>query len=135
MSLFLSEATIQSVIERALVIAREQGFAINIAVVNDAGLLQGFLSMDGAVPGAIDVSIKKARTAALFRTDSLELGAAAQPGGAIYTLEATNGGLISFGGGVVLHDELGRTIGAVGVAGATVEADQIIALQAAGRSL
>ncbi|SFY02998.1 GlcG/HbpS family heme-binding protein [Azotobacter vinelandii] len=130
----LSESTVQHVIERARALAREQNFAINIAVVDEAGLLRGFLRLDDAVPGAIDVSIKKARTAALFRTDSLELGAAAQPGGAIYTLEATNGGLISFGGGVVLHDEQGQAIGAVGVAGATVEADQVIALHAAGRA-
>ncbi|WP_186039824.1 GlcG/HbpS family heme-binding protein [Burkholderia gladioli] len=134
MSHALNESTIQHVIERAQARAREQHFAINIAVVDEAGLLRGFLRMDDAVPGAIDVSIKKARTAALFRTDSLELGAAAQPGGPIYTLEATNGGLISFGGGVVLHDEQGQAIGAVGVAGATVEADQVIALHAAGRA-
>ncbi|CCG38063.1 heme-binding protein [Xanthomonas citri pv. mangiferaeindicae] len=132
MSHALNESTIQHVIERAQVCAREQHFAINIAVMDEAGLLRGFLRMDDAVPGAIDVSIKKARTAALFRTDSLELGVAAQPGGPIYTLEATNGGLISFGGGVVLRDE-DRVIGAVGVAGATVEADQAIALYAAGR--
>ncbi|MFG8922173.1 heme-binding protein [Pseudomonas aeruginosa] len=132
MSHALNESTIQHVIERAQARAREQHFAINIAVVDEAGLLRGFLRMDDAVPGAIDVSIKKARTAALFRTDSLELGVAAQPGGPIYTLEATNGGLISFGGGVVLRDE-DRVIGAVGVAGATVEADQAIALYAAGR--
>lgn len=130
----LSEPTVQHVIERARALALEQNFAINIAVVDEAGLLRGFLRLDDAVPGAIDVSIKKARTAALFRTDSLELGAAAQPGGAIYTLEATNGGLISFGGGVVLRDEQGQAIGAVGVAGATVEADQVIALHAAGRA-
>ncbi|HCF1774313.1 TPA: heme-binding protein [Pseudomonas aeruginosa] len=134
MSSCLSESTVQGVIERARSLAREQAFAINVAVVDEAGLLRGFLRMDDAVPGAIDVSIKKARTAALFRTDSLDLGAAAQPGGAIYTLEATNGGLISFGGGVVLRDEQGRAIGAVGVAGATVEADQAIASHAAGRT-
>lgn len=133
MSSLLTESTVKAVIERAQALASEQHFAINIAIVDDAGLLRGFIRMDDAVPGAIDVSIKKARTAALFRTDSLELGAAAQPGGAIYTLEATNGGLISFGGGVVLHDAQGRVIGAVGVAGATVEADQTIALAAAGR--
>lgn len=133
MSLSLTESTVRRAIERAQAFASEQQFAINIAVVDDAGLLRGFLRMDDAVPGAIDVSIKKARTAALFRTDSLDLGAAAQPGGAIYTLEATNGGLISFGGGVVLRDAQGRTLGAVGVAGATVEADQAIALVAAGR--
>lgn len=129
----LTEATIQQAIERAQSLAREQGFSICISVVDDAGLLRGFLRMDDAVPGAIDVSIKKARTAALFRTDSGEIGAAAQPGGAIYTLEATNGGLISFGGGIVLHSD-SKVIGAVGVAGATVEADQAIALKAAGRS-
>ena len=90
--------------------------------------------MDKAVPGAIDVSIKKARTAALFRTDSAELGAAAQPGAAIYTLEHTNGGLISFGGGVVLYDAQQQPVGAVGVAGATVDDDQSIAMFAAGRA-
>ena len=129
----LNESIVQQVIERARNLAHTQQFAINISVVDDSGLLRGFLRMDDAVPGAIDVSIKKARTAALFRTDSLTLGAAAQPGGAIYTLEATNGGLISFGGGVVLYDAQNRVIGAVGVAGATVEADQAIALFAAGR--
>lgn len=124
----------QKVIESARLFAQEQGFAVCISVVDDAGLLRGFLRMDYAVPGAIDVSCKKARMAALFRTDSSDIGAAAQPGGAIYTLEATNGGLISFGGGIVLKDSEGKVIGAVGVAGATVEADQEIALKAAGRS-
>ncbi|QVQ28445.1 GlcG/HbpS family heme-binding protein [Achromobacter deleyi] len=123
----------QQVIERAQSCARQQGYAVCISIVDAAGLLSGFLRMDDAVPGAIDVSIKKARTAALFRTDSIQIGAAAQPGGPIYSLEATNGGLISFGGGVVLHDGEGKTIGAVGVAGATVDADQAIALTAAGR--
>lgn len=130
----MQDATIQQVIGRAQSAARAQGFAVCIGVVDDAGLLRGFLRMDDAVPGAIDVSIKKAHTAALFRTDSLELGAAAQPGGAIYTLESSNGGLISFGGGIVLRDAQGRAVGAVGVAGATVEADQAIALEAAARA-
>ncbi|WP_329843041.1 heme-binding protein [Stenotrophomonas sepilia] len=130
----LSELAVERVIERARTLAHDQNFAINVAVVDESGLLRGFLRLDDAVPGAIDVSIKKARTAALFRTNSLDLGAAAQPGGAIYTLEATNGGLISFGGGVVLRDEQGRAIGAVGVAGATVEADQAIALHAANQA-
>lgn len=121
------------VTDRAITQAREQGFAICVSVVDDAGLLRHFVRMDDVVPGAIDVSLKKARTAALFRTDSADLGVQAQPGGAIYSLESTNGGLISFGGGVVLYDQHGKVIGAVGVAGATVEADQLIALHAGGR--
>ncbi|WP_145561322.1 GlcG/HbpS family heme-binding protein [Yersinia bercovieri] len=127
------ESISQKVIHAAQTYAQEQGFSVCISVVDASGLLSGFLRMDDAVPGAIDVSCKKARTAALFRTDSNEIGAAAQPGGAIYTLESTNGGLISFGGGVVLHDSYGKVIGAVGVAGATVDADQEIAMKAAGR--
>lgn len=133
MSHLLTEIHLQQIISRAQAKASEQGFAVCIAVVDASGLLRGFLRMDDAVPGAIDVSIKKARTASLFRTDSLDLGEAAQPGGAIYTLEATNGGLISFGGGIVLHDENDGVIGAVGVAGATVSDDQALALYAAGR--
>lgn len=127
------ESISHEVIQRAQLLARQQGFAVCISVVDASGLLAAFLRMDDAIPGAIDVSIKKARTAALFRTDSGEIGAAAQPGGPIYTLEATNGGLISFGGGIVLRDENDKVIGAMGVAGATVDADQEIAWKAAGR--
>lgn len=129
----LSQSVTQEIIAKAQHIATEHGFAVCISVVDDSGLLRGFLRMDGATAGPIDVSIKKARTAALFRTDSIDLGAQARPDGAIYTLEATNGGLISFGGGVVLHDAQGNAIGALGIAGATVDADQQIALQVVER--
>ena len=84
-----------------------------------------------AMAGPIDVAIKKARTAALFQTNSIDLGAVSQPGGVIYSLEFTNGGLISFGGGVVIRNEEGAVVGAVGVAGATVEVDEEIAQAAA----
>ena len=75
----------------------------------------------------------KARTAALFRQDSADIGARAKPGGPISTLEATNGGVISFGGGVVVWDQTQKVIGAVGVSGASVEQDQAIALTGANR--
>ncbi|MBV7395869.1 GlcG/HbpS family heme-binding protein [Mameliella sediminis] len=127
----MHQTTLRTVIETARNAAAQEGFAINIAVVDSAAHLAGFERMDGAVLGAIDVAQKKARTAALFQTDSLTLGAGARPDGAIYTLENTNGGMISFGGGVVLYDAEGRFIGAVGVAGATVEADETIAQAAA----
>jgi uncharacterized protein GlcG (DUF336 family) len=120
----------QEIMHRAVSLANEQGFAICISVVDDAGLLRAFLRMDDAIPGAIEVAIKKARTAALFHTDSAEIGARAQPGGDIYSLEGTNGGLISFGGGIVLRDPQGKAIGGLGISGATVEVDQDIALRA-----
>ncbi|CAG23528.1 GlcG/HbpS family heme-binding protein [Photobacterium profundum] len=107
--------------------AEQQEFNICVSVVDLAGLLVHFQRMDDAPLGAIDVAVKKARTAALFQTNSAELGTMAKPGGAIYTLEATNGGLISFGGGVMIRNEQGKVIGAIGVAGATLEADEAIA--------
>ncbi|MFF1347907.1 heme-binding protein [Streptomyces sp. NPDC058322] len=116
----------QQVLDAVTAAARDRGFAVNIAVVDPSGHLVAFRRMDGALIGPIDVSIKKARTAALFGTDSAALGEEARPGGAIYTLEHTNGGLVGFGGGVLLRDA-GRTLGAVGVAGATVEADEELA--------
>ncbi|HBC3382331.1 TPA: heme-binding protein [Vibrio parahaemolyticus] len=112
---------------RAIQQAKQQEFNICVSIVDQAGLLVHFERMENAVLGAIDVAIKKARTAALFQTNSAELGVIAQPGGAIYTLEATNGGLISFGGGVIIRNEQGNVIGAIGVAGATVDADEAIA--------
>ncbi|MBE4292821.1 heme-binding protein [Vibrio parahaemolyticus] len=127
MSLNLSKQITAIAIQQA----KQQEFNICVSVVDQAGLLVHFERMDNALLGAIDVAIKKARTAALFQTNSAELGAIAQPGGAIYTLEATNGGLISFGGGVILRNEQGNVIGAIGVAGATVEADEAIAQLAA----
>ena len=75
----------------------------------------------------------KARPAALFRQDSADIGARAKPGGPISTLEATNGGLISFGGGVIVWDENHKVIGAVGVSGAIVAQAQAIALTGANR--
>ncbi len=121
------ESIVKNIIKSIFELATEKGQPVCIAVVDDSGLLRGFSRMDGAVAGAIDVSIKKARTAALFATNSLILGQAAQPGGDIYTLENTNGGLISFGGGVVIKDSVGKLIGAVGVAGATLESDELFA--------
>ena len=48
-------------------------------------------------------------------------------------MEATNGGLISFGGGVAIWDENHKVIGSVGVSGASVAQDQAIALIGANR--
>jgi uncharacterized protein GlcG (DUF336 family) len=104
---------------------------MNIAVVDDAAHLVAFTRMDGALLGTIDVAQKKARTAALFQLDSAVLGTIAQPGAASYTLEYTNGGLISFAGGIVLRDADGHCIGAVGVSGGTVDQDELVAKSAA----
>lgn len=109
--------------------------AVNISIVDVAAHPVLFARMDGALLGTIDVATRKARTAALFQTDSAVLGEVAQPGGVSYSLEYTNGGLISFGGGVVLRDKNGNVLGAVGISGASIEQDEIIAHAAAREAL
>jgi uncharacterized protein GlcG (DUF336 family) len=128
----LSTALITRLINAAKDEGIERGYPpVNISVCDRAGHLAGFLRMDGAILGTIDVAHRKARTAALFETDSATLGGVAHPDGPSYMVEHTNGGLINFGGGVVIRDREGTVIGAVGISGASVEEDEIIARAAA----
>ena len=59
--------------------------------------------------------------------DSGEIGKLSQPGEQLYGIEISNGGLISFPGGVVLKDAQGNIIGGVGVSGGVVKQDQQVA--------
>ncbi|RZL38056.1 MULTISPECIES: heme-binding protein [Pedobacter] len=107
--------------------ASEIGVPMNIAVVDEGANLKAFHRMDNAWLGSIDISIKKAKTARFFDMDSGEIGKLSQPGQPLYNIEHSNGGLISFPGGVVLKDESGKVIGAIGVSGGSVEQDHEVA--------
>ena len=101
---------------------------VNIAVIDAGTHLTAFCRMDGALPGEIDIAITKARTACLFEAESGSLGESAQPGGSLYGIENSNGGLITFSGGVPIRMPDGTVIGAIGVSGSTVENDRAVAL-------
>ncbi len=70
---------------------------------------------------------EKARTARYFNMNSGEIGKLSQPGGPLYNIEQSNGGLISFPGGVLIKNSDGAIIGAIGVSGDSVENDHIVA--------
>ncbi|MDT0468161.1 GlcG/HbpS family heme-binding protein [Streptomyces gibsoniae] len=130
----LSAALIEKLIAAAKEEALQRGFPpVNISVCDRAAHLAGFLRMDGAILGTVDVAHRKARTAALFESDSATLGGVAHPDGPSYMVEHTNGGLINFGGGVVIRDAGGTVVGAIGISGASVAEDEIIAQAAASR--
>src|SRR5262245_23714359 len=107
------------------------GVAVNIAVLDSGAHLVAFSRMDGAVPGSIDVALRKARTAALFRTSSEAVWEYCKPGAPAHALEHTNGGLAPFAGGLPLLGPNGEVIGAVGVSGGAVSQDLDIAEAAA----
>jgi len=100
---------------------------MDIAVVDAGSNLKAFARMDGAWLGSIDISMKKARTARWFNFPTGEIGKLSQPGGPLYQIEVSNGGLISFPGGLPLTMADGTVIGAIGVSGSTVEDDNAVA--------
>lgn len=103
------------------------GVPVNIAVLDAGTHLKGFVRMDGAVLGSIDVAIGKARTAALFATSSEGVWDYCKPGAAANNLQASNGGLMPFPGGLPLVSARGVLIGAVGVSGGAPSQDLEIA--------
>ena len=111
--------------------AEKQGTLLNIAVVDAGANLKAFVRMDGAFLGSIDLSIKKAKTSRLFNMSTGKLGELSQPGKPLYSIEFSNGGLITFPGGLPLKDKNGKIIGAIGVSGASVEEDHEVALAGA----
>lgn len=118
-----AEKIIQSAKEKSV----ELDTKMNIAVVDGGANLVAFARMDGAWLGSLDISIKKAKTARFFDMNTGVIGSLSQPGGSLFNIEHSNGGLITFPGGVPIKDGDGNVIGAVGVSGSTVENDHAVA--------
>jgi len=117
--------------EKIIAIAKaksvELGTKMNICVVDGGANILAFVRMDGAWLGSADISLKKAKTARFFDMNSGDIGGLSQPGGALYNIEHSNGGLISFPGGVPIKNKDGEIIGAIGVSGSSVENDHAVA--------
>lgn len=122
----LTLAEAQTVLNAALAKAVAQGVPMNIAVVDAGGNLKAFGREDGAFLGSIDIAVKKAVTARYFNMSTSQLGAAAQPGQELFGIEATNDGLVIFGGGELLVRK-GVIVGAIGVSGGSVAEDTNVA--------
>ncbi len=117
--------------EKIIAIAKEKATVLdtkmNIAIVDAGANLVIFTRMDGAWLGSLDISIKKAKTARFFDMNTGVIGELSQPGGALYNIEHSNGGLITFPGGVPIKNQAGEIIGAIGVSGSSVENDHEVA--------
>lgn len=122
----ITQEKAQQIIEAAIKKSRELDVKMNIAVVDSGANLKAFARMDGAWLGSADIAVKKAKTARYFDMNSGEIGKLSQPGGSLFNIEHSNGGLISFPGGVLIKkgDDI---IGAIGVSGSTVENDHEVA--------
>ncbi len=125
MSITLAQA------EKAVAAAKaksvELGTKMNISIVDAGANILAFVRMDGAWLGSADISLKKAKTARFFDMNTGIIGSLSQPGGSLYNIEHSNGGLISFPGGVPIKNAAGEVIGAIGVSGSSVENDHAVA--------
>ncbi len=120
-------ADAQRVIDAAIKKANALDLKMNIAVVDAGANLKAFARMDGAFLGSADIAMKKAKTSRMFDAPTGALGQLTQPGGPLYGLEETNGGLVTFAGGIPLKNSDGQVIGAIGVSGSSVENDLAVA--------
>lgn len=116
----------QAVLAAAIRKAEDLKIAQNIAVVDAGGNLKAFARMNGAWLGSIDIAIKKARTARYFDMPTGDIGKLSQPGESLYMIEVSNGGLITFPGGVPIKTAAGEVIGAIGSSGSTVKNDHAV---------
>ena len=107
--------------------ASDLGVCVNIALVDAAGVLAGFVRMPGAPLHSIDIAIDKAYTAASFGLatgqwpEVLATHSAAVQGGIVLRPR-----FVAFGGGLPVVEGSAR-IGAIGVSGGSEAQDEAIA--------
>ncbi|MES2525324.1 MAG: heme-binding protein [Gemmatimonadota bacterium] len=122
----LTVAAVKSMLSTAEATARQNSWNVSIAIVDAGGDLVGFLKLDGASAGTVQISQGKARTAARFGRPTK-----------VYSDRVLNDtltflsvdGLVALQGGVPIIVD-GRVIGAVGVSGVTSAQDEQVAMAA-----
>jgi len=122
----------QVIVAAAIAESKKLNLKMDICVVDAGANLKAFARMDGAWLGSIDIAIKKARTSRFFDFETGVIGGLSQPGGPLYNIEHSNGGLITFPGGVPIKNASGVVIGAIGVSGSSVENDHAVAKAGVG---
>lgn len=118
--------------DRAIELARQKGFALGVAVVDEVGVVMQMDRMDGAPPGSPDLAEARAATALLFQRPSLEVTRTMSPHQLARAAEIVHFSILDGGGGApILRD--GQVVGAVGFFGAVSdeEADELARAAAA----
>jgi uncharacterized protein GlcG (DUF336 family) len=103
------------------------GVRVNVAVVDVAGVLAGFLRMPGAPLHSVDIAIDKAYTAASFGLPTSRWAEVLQSHSpAVREGLVLRPRFIAFGGGLPILED-GGCIGAIGVSGGSEQQDEQVA--------
>ena len=117
------------IIAAALSRAREQGYKpMGIVVLDDSGQIKSAQREDGASMFRIDIATGKAWGAVGFGASSRELAERARQNPNFFTTLANtaHGRFLPQAGAVLIKDEPGKILGAVGAAGGTGDEDEAI---------
>ena len=124
----MNQSNSQCLVRAAIECANNLKIKINISIYDIGANLVAFQRMDGALLGSIDVSLKKARSSALFQAPTEALGQLVKEQ-QLESIEQTNNGLILFAGGEPIKlNEI--VIGAIGISGGSAAQDKEVALYA-----
>jgi len=122
----LTTAAVKAILAHAESTARANNWNLSIAVTDAAGDLLGFIKLDNASAGSVQISLGKARTAARFgRPTKVFADRVLSDTLTFLSIE----GLVTLQGGLPIIVG-GRVIGAVGVSGATSAQDEQVAAAA-----
>jgi uncharacterized protein GlcG (DUF336 family) len=122
----LGQDEARAVVDAALAHARKIEVPVSVAIMDSGRELLAFARMDGALLVSIETALGKAYAARSLNKATGDVGGDTLPGHPLYGLEiAARQPFVTFGGGDVLRAG-GEIIGAVGVAGGTIDQDEEI---------
>lgn len=104
--------------------ARQEGWKMNIAILDSGGNLKHFSRMDDSFLKSIDIALLKAGSSAGFPFSTKQIGEIVKeraPGLAFVP------GVVTFEGGLPILTADGKHIGSIGVSGATAQQDGVCA--------
>ena len=127
----LTLATANAIIEAALAASATAGYKpMAVVVLDDSGHLRAAQRQDGASMFRVDVATGKAWAAVAMGASSRVLSerAASNPNFFVSLASTAHGRFLPQTGAVLIKDETGRVVGAVGASGGTGDEDEEICI-------
>lgn len=122
----VTEEICEQLAQTAKAKSEEIGVGVTLSIADTAGNLLFLQRFGDAILPSIEISQKKAYTAAVLRQPSGEFGKIAQVGESAFGINIADDKLVIFGGGFPLKKD-GKTIGGIGVSGGSVAEDESVA--------
>jgi uncharacterized protein GlcG (DUF336 family) len=129
----LTLAQAERLVKSALAKAREMAMnPMCIAVIDASGHAKFALREDGGALAGVEISLGKARAALTFGCTSKQIAdaLAGNPVAVASILATLQAPMMLLAGGVLIHDQTGEVVGAIGASGDAPDRDEAIVLAA-----